>query len=259
MEPFVGLAALGAASAVYFMYRFRLAARLALECLRSRIASDLHDDIGATLAQIALLTESVTRRSNKDPQVAGVLAEIAALSRQLADSMSDIVWSIDPGSDSLGHTIQRMRAFANDVFPACGIACQFRGPSPHDEAKLGPDTRRQALLVFKESTHNIVRHAECERVEVDITIDGKWLALRLTDDGKGFDCRRVSLGHGLNSMANRARSLGGEFSVASSSRGTTVQLRIPLLGRPLPVVRDTCNHALRRSLMESMWKTRLSA
>lgn len=258
------LAALGAILAIYCVRRYRLAARLELERVRTRIATDLHDDIGASLSQIALLSEFLSRRANGDPKVTGPLQQIGGVSRQLVDSMSDIVWSIDPSSDTLGDMIGRMRAFANDVFPARNIVFHFRAPSPGGEVKLAADVRRQVLLIFKESINNIVRHAECGEAAADLAVEREWLALRLTDDGRGFDCRQTGLGHGLNSMRNRARSLGGEFQVASSPRGTTVRLRIPIGGWSLPCWkrRQKWAASLRNrvaSLMESMWKRQPSA
>jgi signal transduction histidine kinase len=227
-----------------------------LDRIRTRIARDLHDDIGATLSQIALLSEIVQARVHGDLQVAGAVRQIGRLSREAVDSMSDIVWSLDPGSDTLGHTIERMRDFAGEVFAARGVAFCFRAPDAGDNLKIGTHARRQLFLAFKESVNNIARHAECTEAEAELAIERGWLQLKLGDNGKGFDCRRTALGHGLNSMRNRARSMGGEFQVASSTSGTGVTLRIPIDARPGERTRTTLQTLL---WMESTWKGRLFA
>jgi ligand-binding sensor domain-containing protein/two-component sensor histidine kinase len=221
-----------AGSAIYGLYRYRLGRLLELEHIRMRIATDLHDDIGASLAQVALLSEVVGQKIQGDRQVRAPLQQIGDISRQLVDSMSDIVWSINPKRDTVGDLTQRMRIFASDVFPARHIALHFRAPDAGEDLKLAIEARRQVFLIFKESANNIIRHAGCSETEIDFRIEGNWLVLRLSDNGKGFACQRAPTGHGLISMAERARNLGGEFLVSSDERGTTVILRIPADGRP---------------------------
>jgi ligand-binding sensor domain-containing protein/two-component sensor histidine kinase len=230
---FLGLAALLAGAVIYTLYRYRLARLLELERVRIRIATDLHDDIGASLSQIAILSEVVQQRVGKqNGEVAQPLGLIAGSSRELVDSMSDIVWAIDPRKDHLRDLAQRMRRLASDVCSASNIEFDLRTPEAGQDTRLGADLRREVFLIFKESLNNIARHSACGRAEVDFRIEEGWLTLRLCDDGKGFDILQPSDGHGLASMRERAQRLGGTLQVESTqARGTMVLLRVPLSRR----------------------------
>jgi signal transduction histidine kinase len=249
--PWIALAAL----ALYQFHHVRLAVRREVRRIREQIARDLHDDIGASLSQIALLSEVVGRRLRDDPRSSTAVMQIGSLSREVLRSVSDTVWSLDPHSDTVGDTIERMRDFAGDLFAARNIAFHFQAPSSYDKLKLGPYPRRQLFLVFKEVVNNIVRHAECSEVEVNLAIERQWLYLTLNDNGKGFHWDQTSLGHGLNSMQERARSLSGQFQVASSPQGTRVTLEISL--KPGP--RQAHMAPERMVGKESTWRERLFA
>jgi len=226
------LALLACGSLVYGAHHYNLNRLLELERIRMRIATDLHDDIGASLSQVALLSEVVGQQVDGDARVRAPLEQIGSISRQLVDLMSDIVWSINPKRDTLGDLIQRMRGFASDVFPGRHIAFQFRAPEAGQDLQLDIEARRQVYLIFKEIVNNIVRHAEASEAEIDFRIERDSLVLRMSDNGKGFESRSESAGHGLASMQERAEKLGGEFVVSSNERGTTVTLRILKGGRP---------------------------
>jgi signal transduction histidine kinase len=174
----------------------------------------------------------LVRQAPHDGRIRDPLQQIGAVSRDLVDSMSDIVWSVNPKRDMLHDLTQRMRAFASDDFPARNISFQFRAPSGEDDLKLPVEVRRQIFLIFKESVNNIVRHSQCSHVEIDFKVEKEGLALRLSDNGRGFDCHGPRSGHGLANMSNRARSLHGDLRIVSSPQGTTITLRVPNSRRP---------------------------
>ncbi|MGO4879744.1 MAG: two-component regulator propeller domain-containing protein [Bryobacteraceae bacterium] len=226
---------LAAALLLYSVYRYRMARLLEMERLRTRIATDLHDDIGSTLSQIALLSEVAQRRPAAERHEAR-LADIANLSRELVDSMSDIVWAIDPEQDRLGDLTHRMRRFANDLFSHNGSRVRLDLPGEDQNPHIGADIRRQVFLVFKESLHNAVRHSGCTEVDLKLRVADGWLDLFIADNGRGFDLQHPSHGHGLASMRRRSGHLGGELVVDSSpQRGTTVHLRAPLARPTAPI------------------------
>lgn len=225
---FVLPAATALAMLLFAAHRYRLARLLELERVRTRIATDLHDDIGASLSHISILSEVARRRAGDVDALAKPLAEIAGASRELLSSMSDIVWSIDPQRDRLRDLVQRMRRFATDVFTASNIEFQFHAPAAELEGKLDPDLRRQVFLIFKESVNNIVRHADCTRVEIHFAVEKGGLVLNVRDDGKGFDVTQPPAGNGLVSMRQRAASLNGSLEIkVDGDRGTRVTLRVP--------------------------------
>jgi ligand-binding sensor domain-containing protein/two-component sensor histidine kinase len=223
------------AMAIYSVHRFRLAQKLAVERVRTRIAADLHDDIGANLTRIAILSEVAQSQPN-GAGAGGKLSSIADLSREAVASMSDIVWAINPQKDSLLNLIRRVRRFADDVLTARQIEFELRAPD--SDVKLGADVRRNLFLVLKEAINNAVRHSGCSKLEIDIRIDRLWLELTVTDDGGGFDNSKPGEGQGVTSMEKRAASLGGEMELTSGAGvGTRISLKIPRrsLGDKAPV------------------------
>ena len=229
---FVTLFALTVGLAMWIIYRYRVARLIELERVRTRIATDLHDDIGSSLSHIALLSEVVRRRvSRDDPPVTASLAQIAGSSRELVDSMSDIVWAVDPHKDHLSDLTQRMRRFASEVFTARDMEFRFQETGAEDMI-LGADVRRQVFLIFKESVNNIVRHSACREADIEFRVEHGWLTLKVSDDGKGFDTGDESDGHGLVSMRERAKALGGDLELIShKGNGTTVRLRVSVSRR----------------------------
>lgn len=233
---FVAAVVILAALAAYRFYRYRVERLVELERMRTRIATDLHDDIGSNLSRIAILSEVAAQRvDGVKPQVTEPLSIIAATSRELVDSMSDIVWATNPAKDHVGDLAQRMRRFASDIFTARNITFHFRVPSGEAYRKVSADVRRQVFLIFKESVNNVVRHSGCAEAHIELRIEGGRLELTVRDDGKGFDMANHSEGSGLTSMASRAMSIGGALEVISSGgKGTTVTLNAPLVAAAKP-------------------------
>jgi ligand-binding sensor domain-containing protein/signal transduction histidine kinase len=233
---FISLAVLLVGAAVLALYRVRVAQLLRVERVRARIATDLHDDIGASLSQIAILAEvaqQVPAQSQADPD--GPLALIADTSRGLVDSMSDIVWAINPEVDSLSDLVHRMRRFAEDTLSVSDIDLTFRAPELRQDPTLGPEIRRELFLILKESVTNIAKHAECKRVTIELESDRRRLRLRVTDDGKGFEPAQRTDGNGLANMRRRVAALAGRLSIQSKpGAGTTIELDVPL--RPAPAL-----------------------
>ena len=212
--------------------RNRVTRLIELERVRTRIAADLHDDIGSALSRIAILSEVTRRQGNVEPAVGEPLGVIAGASRDLVDSMSDIVWAINPNKDHLRDLIQRMRRFASDLFTARQIEFSFDAPGEEQALKIGADLRRQVFLIFKEAVNNIARHSGCTRAQIEMQIENRWLTVKVTDNGPGFDSSRVGNGQGLISMQARANELGGKLEISSNNEtGTTVLLKVPLAAR----------------------------
>jgi ligand-binding sensor domain-containing protein/signal transduction histidine kinase len=214
------------------LYRYRVAHLLELERVRTHIATDLHDDIGSSLSQIAVLSEVARRQVDGNVSVSRPLSTIASTSRELVDSMSDIVWAINPNRDHLSDLSQRMRRFASDLLTAQDIEFRFDAQETERPVKLDAHVRRQVFLIFKESLHNVVRHSACRNVTIELRIQKHAMHLALSDDGRGFDPQHESNGHGLMSMRQRASTLGATLEIASrETQGTVISLKVPLARR----------------------------
>lgn len=226
---FVCLVAAATLATAIAAHRRRVASLLAVANLRTRIATDLHDDIGASLTQIAILSEVAQRMDGLGTQAAAPLRQISEISRELVDSMSDIVWAINPDNDQLSNLAYRMRRFAGDVLTSRGIELRFRSEIGGDALRIGVDTRRQLYLVFKEAIHNAVRHSGASLVSVDFSHDDHHVALTVTDNGKGFAAGLTYDGRGLPNLRKRAAVLKGDLRITSSAGGgTSIEMHAPL-------------------------------
>jgi signal transduction histidine kinase len=164
------------------------------------------------------------RVGSAETAIEETLARIITLSRQSVDSMSDLVWAIDPHKDRLDNLAQRMRRHASDVLPPLGITFTFEVGD--ERLAVGADVRREVVLAFKEVLNNAIRHAGCHAIAISLRTDRSWLVLTVTDDGRGFDPAKANEGHGLGSLRRRAEGLGGSLEI-SGNPGTRVTLRIP--------------------------------
>jgi ligand-binding sensor domain-containing protein/two-component sensor histidine kinase len=226
---FITLLAVTAFGLIYGAYRYRLQHMLAVERVRTRIAADLHDDIGSNLSKVALLSEVVQRDAALAGTASTRLASMASIAHESIESMADIVWAVDPTKDRVRDLVQRMRSFAEEQFAAAGIAFSLDAPDDQSTLALGADVRREVLLIFKEAVNNAVRHARCEHARVSLRVTRGQLTLDVEDDGCGFTEQALPDGNGLRSMRQRAARLGGTLTVVSRPNdGTRVTLTAPL-------------------------------
>jgi ligand-binding sensor domain-containing protein len=227
---FLTLAVLACGAFAYMLYRYRVKQLLRLERVRMRIATDLHDDIGSSLSQISILSEVARAQiERRDTKATEPLAVIAQTSRELIESMSDIVWAINPKRDHLRDLVQRMRQFATDTLTALDIDFDFRAPDEDFKTRLGTDVRREVFLIFKEAIHNLTLHSQCYRATIEIGLTDNWLWLKVSDDGCGFDAKAESTGHGLFSMRQRAERIGGILEITSTpGLGSIIILEAPV-------------------------------
>jgi signal transduction histidine kinase/ligand-binding sensor domain-containing protein len=231
------------------LLRIRVGRLLAVERARTRIASDLHDDVGSGLSRIGMLGEIARRKLRDAPaETLEVLDQLGRETAELAESASEIIWSVDPQKDDFESVIVRLRRFAADLLEARDIALRFTAPAAAAQIALLPEVRRAVYLILKESIHNAARHSGARSVEVAIEVrDGRILA-RVEDDGRGIDPFRAREaeqdGHrGLPGLGRRAASVGGEVTVDSApGGGTRIHLEVPL-HRPRKV---SHRHARRR-------------
>jgi signal transduction histidine kinase len=226
---FIAIAALAVGVAAYAVYRYRVSQLVELERVRTRIASDLHDDIGANLTRIAILSEVAHSQLHDDKaSIETPLSSIAQISRESVASMGDIVWAINPNRDHLIDLVQRMRRLASEIFAGRKIEFEFSAPESEDGLKLGADVRRDVFLIFKEAVNNAARHSGCSHVDIELLVEWSRIVLTVRDDGRGFDTEASTEGNGLISMKRRAASLGGELELRSTEgKGSVITLRVP--------------------------------
>ena len=220
------LAATLVLATLWLLHRLRLRQVLATERLRVRISRDLHDEIGAGLSSIALLSDAVSTAGSIEPRERTQLHRIGQSARAMVADLRDIVWAIDPDGDRLQDVVSRMKDVAADLLRDARVT--FHEPGEADLAeKIGMAARRDLLLIYKETLHNIARHARASLVEIRLSARRDVVVLEVDDDGRGFDPAAVRAGTGLKSMHERAARIGGRLELNSRvAGGTQVRLTI---------------------------------
>jgi ligand-binding sensor domain-containing protein/two-component sensor histidine kinase len=217
------------------IHRYRVSRLIAVQKLRSRIALDLHDEVGSGLTQIAIWSELARRNGRQESDAQ--MEQIAVSSRSLIDTIGDIVWTVNPQRDSVRELVQRVRYFATEICTSSDIDLHFEADSGELDGEANSEIRHDVFLIAKEALHNAVKHASCSRIDVRFFIFADILELEVADNGRGIATGGTE-GNGLASMRQRAKALQGTIQfLAGEEGGTRVRLRIPLkrMRRKLPV------------------------
>lgn len=214
-------------------YRIRVNQLLTLEQVRHGIARDLHDDMGSTLSSISILSQLAGQHHQygNSQQVTNLLTQIGESSGRMLDSMDDIVWAINPAHDSMEAVTVRMRIFASEVLEARGIDFTFTVSPEVLNLRLDMRARREFYLLFKEAVNNLAKYAECDQVDIDLSIQHRTLVLYVADNGIGFDPSAPARGggNGLTNMRSRAAAIGAKITFDTApGQGTRVTLSVPM-------------------------------
>jgi signal transduction histidine kinase len=225
---FLGMVVLAIVSGALSLHRYRLNHQLALERVRTRLATDLHDDMGAGLAEIAILSEVAMRQEHS--RTMKLLDDIAGRARTLRESMTDIVWAVDPREDCLAGLVLRLRQTAFAMLESEERKVEFLAPCDEQlQIELAPAVRRHVLLFFKEVVTNVARHAGATAVRVEIEAVKGRFRMSIRDNGRGFDPQQPRAGRGLKGLQYRAGELRGGLQVQSvPGVGTEIELRLLL-------------------------------
>jgi ligand-binding sensor domain-containing protein/signal transduction histidine kinase len=218
---------------VFAAHRYRVTQIVNLERMRTAIATDLHDDLGASLSQIAILSEVARVGGNGQGRPGEPLERVATLARELVDSIGDIVWSIRSDPDGMDSLIRRMREFALDLLANQGVHFELQTPHTGANVNLSLEARRQLFLMFKECIHNVARHSGCTAVKAELKIVDREIALTVVDNGSGLNPVDKppgwTGGNGIPGMRRRAESLGGRMQfVLKPGEGCTVAIHFPV-------------------------------
>jgi signal transduction histidine kinase/ligand-binding sensor domain-containing protein len=246
---FYGLCGVAAMAAVGGFHALRLRslrheehlrqARMVLE-ERSRIAKDLHDDLGANLTGVALQLEIATRELEQPALLRQRLQGAVDSIRTLIDAMRGVVWSLNPRCDTLESFCAYFCEYAENFLTAAGLRCRLDFPEEVPARMLSAEARHHLLLALKESLNNVARHAAATEVRIGLSLQRSGLTLTIADDGRGFVPGSPasaldggnpgrSAGTGLANMRRRVESLGGTFKLVSTAgAGTTITIQVPL-------------------------------
>src|SRR5262249_27165106 len=167
--------------------RERVERARALEAERSRIARDLHDDLGSSLTEIGVLASAGQRSPSDVNNYPTLFRNIAGKARSLIAALDVIVWAVDPEDNSLQSVADYLSGFAGEYLSASGTACRFKIPVTFPDVTLNGRVRHGLLMAVKETLNNIVRHSDATEVVFSMGVAGDDLEIVIADNGKGFD------------------------------------------------------------------------
>jgi signal transduction histidine kinase len=192
---------------------------------RTRIAQEIHDDIGSGLTTIRLLSEIA--RSKESNGHSGEMEKISASANELIENMNEIIWSFNARNDTLPNLVAYIRRYVVGYFEPTDINVKIIIPVEIPPVQISGDFRRSVFLVIKESIHNIMKHAKATEIMLQVEVSGEF-SIRIKDNGSGFNNEAVKLfSNGLRSMRERMEHIGGRFEI-SGNNGTEVTLSLPV-------------------------------
>jgi len=215
---------------IYGLFRYRINQLLALHAMRNEISKDLHDDLGATLGSISILSEIARSRmeTGDQGQIQFLLTRISRNSREMVEKMSDIVWAINPKNENIEKIIQRLSNFSLETCESRDIQLDIKADDLSRTRVLHMGEIKNIYLIVKEAMSNAIRHADCHHLTVTFKSFAAALEISIMDDGIGFDPKSVKNGNGLSNMESRAREMKGYISFHSENRATVISLHLPV-------------------------------
>jgi signal transduction histidine kinase len=202
----------------------------ALEIERSRIARDLHDDLGASLTEIRVLASTGLRLKQPQTRAPTLFHSITEKACNLITALDVIVWAVDPKANSLQSLADYLSGYAAEYLANSNLLCRFKIPVPLPVAILDGQVRHELFLAVKETLHNAVRHSRATEVEFHLDVIENAIEISIVDNGCGFAVSDATAdGHGLRNIPERLARLGGECRMESRpGAGTRVTIHLPL-------------------------------
>lgn len=231
-----GLVAAGMLGGVRYLTRQKMQRKLhrleqsrAVEEERTRMARDIHDEMGARFTQISLLAGRALKSAPEDESVREPIRNINGAVKELASALEEIVWAANPSHDSLEGFSNYLSQYAGGVLRDAGLRCRLDIPALLPARTLPSGIRHRLMMAVKEALNNALKHARATEVRVQLKLAGDRLLVTVADNGGGFDPATVQRGNGLGYLVRRMEETGGSCVVESNSgAGTQVRLNVPL-------------------------------
>ena len=216
---------------LYSIYRYRLNKLLEVERTRVRIARDLHDEVSATITGIVYFSNAISNEIGNriTPMLKKLLSLINESATEVQESMSDIIWSINPENDRWETILPKFRRYASDLCESKDIQYDIQIPKFISNKELSMERRRNLWLIFKEMVTNVVKHSNCSDLEIMISKQNDQLKLIIKDNGDGFDPNKSTDRNGVKNIYARSSALKGDVRLTTEQgEGTKWELTFPL-------------------------------
>lgn len=227
---FISLCAVGFAFIIYSVYRYRIRQLKQVQNVRNNISRNLHDDIGASLSNIHILNELAKRNVSDKEKAASYLSKAGEDIQQISESLSDIVWNINPRYDDLENLFIRMKRYAADMLDGKNIVSELHFPEEiASKVTMAMDQRRDFYLIFKEAVNNLVKYSGATKAIIEVKITDHDIELMIKDNGKGFDMAQAKTGNGIQNMKQRSARWQAPLVIESTQgKGTSIHMKMKL-------------------------------
>jgi ligand-binding sensor domain-containing protein/signal transduction histidine kinase len=208
-----------------------------MERERTRIAGDMHDEIGSKLARISFLSEVVKSQNHGGNQADGAVDSLSRTARDLLQSLDRMVWAVNPRNDSLEVLSAYLNRYAAEYFQNTAIRCRLSFPENLPVIQVSAETRHNIFLAFEEALTNIIKHSRATEVNAQLVCQNGVIGISIADNGRGFEVEVQSAAskvdadehHGLSGMCQRMQTIGGKCQITSlPNGGTTIKFVLPL-------------------------------
>ena len=207
----------------------RLEQQRAVDRERLRIAQDIHDDLGARVTQISLLSAVAQRKPSLPDDARADFGTISQTTRELVSALYETVWAVNPENDNLDALASYLCQLGNQLCSQAQLRCRLEVPDLPAQVALSSQVRHNLIMAVKEALHNILKHARASEVRIRINFAASVLSICIQDDGGGFDPASKPPGNGLGHFKRRMEAIGGSLIIESTlAVGTRVTLRLPV-------------------------------
>jgi len=209
---------------LYTVHKIRVERIIEVQRIRNRIASDLHDEISATLSSISFFAEAIHQKKERNEEKEKRFIELISKSAgEAKENMSDIIWSINPANDDWKALLAKCRRFASDMFESRDI--EYNLDIAEDIPKrIDIELRQNIWLIFKEMVTNTARHSGAAHANISLRYKDNAIHMEVADDGEGFNPEEVKQGNGIKNINKRAENIGAQLDVKSNVNGTVWKL-----------------------------------
>jgi signal transduction histidine kinase len=201
----------------------------AVEQERFRIAQDIHDDLGAQVTQISLVSSAAQKMPGLSDEARKQFGSVSQMSRSLVEALYETVWAVSPENDHLDSLVTYICKVANQMCIQAGSKCRLQIPDLPGDTPVTSGIRHNLVMIMKEAIHNVIKHAEATEVNISIGLEAPLFTIEVADDGKGFDATAKPRGNGLANMKQRLAAVGGRCLQHSEiGVGTRIRLELTL-------------------------------
>lgn len=197
---------------------------------RNRISGELHDDIGAELTRITVISQLLYKKPEKDADMQEKLLNISDAGNKVLGSISEIIWTMNPQKDNLESLVAHIRRFAEEYLEMNGIEVNIEFPDEIPARSVSDEYRRNIFLVIKEAVNNITKYSKATKVTLSMKLEKRTAGIEIHDNGTGFSLKdKQNWGNGLKNMDQRMNDVGGTFRIHSGkNEGTLIRLNFPV-------------------------------